>query len=165
MNWYLTDIMNCRAYIMNPLHFVVDVFHCTGIWYLCNLTSSVSALCVTLFIIAGHSNLNRICWFQTIAEIIRREYSWIQELVELVLDWGDDSNLFMKLSVKEIMWGYEDPLLKKVKAILQKYVNTTTFDDKFGLFYNVRICCKFSLMYCYAALSKSNKIWNSPWKW
>lgn len=72
----------------------------------------------------------------TIAEIIRREYSWIQELVELVLDWGDDSNLFMKLSVKEIMWGYEDPLLKKVKAILQKYVNTTTFDDKFGLFYN-----------------------------
>lgn len=109
------------------------------IQYLCNLTSSVSAFCVTLFIIARHSNLNRICWFQTIAEIIRREYSWIQELVELVLDWGDDSNLFMKLSVKEIMWGYEDPLLKKVKAILQKYVNTTTFDDKFGLFYNVRI--------------------------
>lgn len=55
-----------------------------------------------------------------------------------MLDWGDDSNLFMELSVKEIMWGYEDPLLKKVKAILQKYVNTT-IDDKFGLFYNVRI--------------------------
>lgn len=123
----------------------------------------------TLFIIARHSNLNRICWFQTIAEIIRREYSWIQELAELVLDWGDDSNLFMKLSVKEIMWGYEDSLLKKVKAILQKYVNTTTFDDKFGLFYNVRI---LYILYsgnitcnCIVAMSKSNKIWKAPWKW
>ena len=71
------------------------------------------------------------------AEIIRREYSWIQELVELVLDWGGDSNLFTTLSVKDIMWGYEDPLLKKVKSILKKYVNSTTFDDKFGLFYKV----------------------------
>lgn len=71
----------------------------------------------------------------TVAEIIRREYSWIQELVELVLDWGGDSNLFTTLSVKDIMWGYEDPLLKKVKSILKKYVNSTTFDDKFGLFY------------------------------
>ncbi|XP_061164515.1 cytoplasmic FMR1-interacting protein 2-like [Saccostrea echinata] len=71
----------------------------------------------------------------TIADIIRREYSWIQELVEIVLDWGDDSNLFTTLSVKDIMWGYEDPLLKKIKAIVQKYINTTEFDDKFGLFY------------------------------
>lgn len=78
-----------------------------------------------------------------------------------MLDWGDDSNLFMKLSVKEIMWGYEDPLLKKVKAILQKYVNTTTFDDKFGLFYNVRIYILYSgniTCNCIVAMSKSNKI-------
>lgn len=74
--------------------------------------------------------------FQTIASLIRYEYSFIQELVELVLDWGDENNLFMELSVKELVWGYEDNLLKKVNGILLKH-NLTGINDTFGLFASV----------------------------
>ncbi|KAJ8298098.1 hypothetical protein KUTeg_024629, partial [Tegillarca granosa] len=69
----------------------------------------------------------------TIASLIRYEYSFIQELVELVLDWGDENNLFMELTVKELVWGYEDNLLKKVNGILLKH-NLTGINDTFGLF-------------------------------
>ncbi|KAK3099881.1 hypothetical protein FSP39_011128 [Pinctada imbricata] len=70
----------------------------------------------------------------TIADLLEREYSFIQELAEIILDIGGDSNLFTTLSVRGIMWGYEDPLLKTVNDILKRY-NQSTIDDHFGLFY------------------------------
>ncbi|XP_046557687.1 lysosome membrane protein 2-like [Haliotis rubra] len=70
----------------------------------------------------------------TIANLIRFEYGFIQELVDLVLE-GVGERLFLQLSVSDIMWGYEDKLLKEVDDILQRTVNKT-IDDHFGLFYN-----------------------------
>ncbi|XP_067663480.1 lysosome membrane protein 2-like [Haliotis asinina] len=70
----------------------------------------------------------------TIANLIRFEYGFIQELTDLVLE-GVGERLFLQLSISDIMWGYEDKLLKLVDDILQRTVNKT-IDDHFGLFYN-----------------------------
>ncbi|XP_046362728.2 lysosome membrane protein 2-like [Haliotis rufescens] len=70
----------------------------------------------------------------TIANMIRFEYGFIQELADLILE-GAGETLFLNLSVADILWGYEDKLLKDVDEILQRTINKT-IDDHFGLFYN-----------------------------
>lgn len=67
----------------------------------------------------------------TIVELIRREYDWIKEAIETILTLVGDSELFLKLSIKDILWGYEDKLLKEIKKLAGKNI-----DDHFGLFYN-----------------------------
>ncbi|KAK3099625.1 hypothetical protein FSP39_007180 [Pinctada imbricata] len=69
----------------------------------------------------------------TIASLIRSEYKLIRELTEIILDAGGDSRLFQKRTVKDILWGYEDPLLKKVNKFLKKY--NKSIDEKIGIFY------------------------------
>ena len=43
----------------------------------------------------------------------------------------------MELSVADLMWGYEDNLLKTIKEAAAKIGFKLPFDDKFGLFYEV----------------------------
>ncbi|XP_021369072.1 platelet glycoprotein 4-like, partial [Mizuhopecten yessoensis] len=69
----------------------------------------------------------------TVANLIRFEYPWVQELVDLVLEAEKDSTLFGRYSVRDIAWGYEDPLLKAAKDILKRYNQTIV--DTIGLFY------------------------------
>lgn len=50
--------------------------------------------------------------------------------------------IFGTFRVGDLLWGYEDPLLKLIKNILQ-------IDDHFGLFYKVSgrgVCCQSSLL-------------------
>lgn len=69
--------------------------------------------------------------------MLRFEYGWIKELEDLVLDTTGE-HLFLTLSVKELLWGYEDSLLKDVKKMLSKFGINSTLDDRFGLFRTVR---------------------------
>ncbi|XP_033725385.1 uncharacterized protein LOC117315345 [Pecten maximus] len=71
----------------------------------------------------------------TIAELIRFEYGWLQEFVDALLEAAGDAELFLELSIADILWGYEDALLKTVKGIAEKFNHT--LPDEFGLFYNV----------------------------
>ncbi|KAL5011838.1 hypothetical protein ScPMuIL_010389 [Solemya velum] len=68
----------------------------------------------------------------SIVNLIRFQFSFVKELVNFVLKMAGEP-LFMKLSVKQLMWGYEDQLLKDAKELLEKYVGKI-IDDKFGLF-------------------------------
>ena len=90
-----------------------------------------------------------------------REYAFIQEAAELILDYGDDSNLFRTLTVRELMWGYQDPLLKKVNELLKKF-HLSTIDDHFGLFYGVWIFVNLNKFENFEDLKilKIYKIWN-----
>ncbi|XP_076070185.1 lysosome membrane protein 2-like [Mytilus galloprovincialis] len=72
----------------------------------------------------------------TVVELIRREFGFIQELVEFVLTLAKDDELFLTLSIKDILWGYEDNLLKKVLDFAKKIGHPLDLDDHFGLFYN-----------------------------
>ncbi|XP_060064409.1 lysosome membrane protein 2-like [Ylistrum balloti] len=69
----------------------------------------------------------------TVGNMVRFEYPWVQELVDLVLKATKDSDLFQQYSVRDIAWGYEDPLLKAAKDIVGRY--NISIDDKIGLFY------------------------------
>ncbi|XP_064607931.1 lysosome membrane protein 2-like [Liolophura sinensis] len=70
----------------------------------------------------------------TLANMLRFEYDVIlQGLQALFTTVGE--NLFLELSVADILWGYEDNLLKEAKHILADYNLTFPIDDKFGLFY------------------------------
>ena len=52
-----------------------------------------------------------------------------------------DQELFLTLSIHDILWGYEDNLLKKVKEEAAKFGIHLDLDDHFGLFYNVSLIC------------------------
>ncbi|XP_021340100.1 lysosome membrane protein 2-like [Mizuhopecten yessoensis] len=71
---------------------------------------------------------------QAIAELLRFEYDWLQELVDALLEAVDDAELFLELSIADILWGYEDNLLKSIKDIAERFNHT--LPDQFGLFYN-----------------------------
>lgn len=51
-----------------------------------------------------------------------------------------NEHLFIELSVADLMWGYEDSLLKQLKDVLAKLRIKLPIDDRFGLFYKVRVC-------------------------
>lgn len=70
----------------------------------------------------------------TIAELIRYEYGWLQGFVDALLEAAGDAELFLKLSIGDILWGYEDALMKSVKEIAERFNHT--LPDEFGLFYN-----------------------------
>lgn len=71
--------------------------------------------------------------------------------MEGVLIWFRDDSLFKTLTVKQLLWGYEDPLLRAIKEAVDRanvtFQNKTfSFDDRFGLFYGVsteRNCTHF----------------------
>ncbi|KAL3880575.1 hypothetical protein ACJMK2_032806 [Sinanodonta woodiana] len=68
-----------------------------------------------------------------IADIISKEYPVIKELVELLLDWANES-LIMDVSVKGILWGYEEPMIKKIKDLARTFGFALNISDQFGLF-------------------------------
>lgn len=70
-------------------------------------------------------------------ELIRREFNWLKEAIDIVLKLVNDSELFLKLTIKDILWGYEDNLLKEIRKIAK--AAGKDIDDHFGLFYNVSI--------------------------
>ena len=72
----------------------------------------------------------------TVVELLRQEFNWIKELVEIILMLCQDQELFLTLSIHDILWGYEDNLLKKVKEEAAKFGIHLDLDDHFGLFYN-----------------------------
>nr|AJM13626.1 scavenger receptor class B-like protein [Mimachlamys nobilis] len=66
---------------------------------------------------------------------IRFEYEFIKVMTELLADSVDDNKLFIRLSVHDIIWGYRDTILHKVKEELQEL--DIPFDDQFGFFYKL----------------------------
>nr|KAG5697774.1 hypothetical protein BaRGS_026731 [Batillaria attramentaria] len=72
----------------------------------------------------------------TIATLLRYQYGFIEELADLVLDVAGE-HLFVTLSVRQLLWGYEDPLLKDVRDLLLKHHVHLPFNDTFGLFSKV----------------------------
>lgn len=69
--------------------------------------------------------------------MITKEYSYIQEMTKLMFEITNDSDLFITLKVKELIWGYTDPMLAAVKKIFNKF--DLPYDDHFGFFYKVSI--------------------------
>ena len=68
-----------------------------------------------------------------------------------------NEHLFIELSVADLMWGYEDSLLKWVKDELAKLRIKLPIDDRFGLFYKVRVCvllCCVCMRACVCVLFK-----------
>ncbi|XP_076446440.1 lysosome membrane protein 2-like isoform X2 [Babylonia areolata] len=70
----------------------------------------------------------------TIVNLVRFEYFWVKDLLDFLLSKTNE-HLFVNLSVEELMWGYEDNLLKEAKAIFDRFHLPFPLDDKFGLFY------------------------------
>lgn len=71
----------------------------------------------------------------TMFNTVRYEYEFIKIMTELLADSVDDNKLFVRLSVREILWGYEDTILVKVKEELK--ILGIPFDDHFGFFYQL----------------------------
>ena len=48
-----------------------------------------------------------------------------------------NETLFLEVTVKDLLWGYEDNLLKEAKKIAEAFNQTLPVPDKFGLFFEV----------------------------
>ena len=72
-----------------------------------------------------------------IANIVRNEPGPLQMFAQAILTWAGEQELFLKLSVKDIIWGYRDPLLNKTMDILKLLHLNATLDDHFGIFVGV----------------------------
>lgn len=70
----------------------------------------------------------------TIINLLRYEFEALKVLVDTMFDVVKET-LFLKLSVKDILWGYEDNLLKEAQKIASAFNLTLPVSDKFGLFY------------------------------
>ncbi|XP_067663912.1 scavenger receptor class B member 1-like isoform X1 [Haliotis asinina] len=69
------------------------------------------------------------------AYMTRFEYPIIKEMTKLLLEILG-GNLYEKYTVRDIIWGYEDPLLKIIKDDILGALNLSyTLDDHFGFFY------------------------------
>jgi hypothetical protein len=68
----------------------------------------------------------------TIVSLLRNQNNETQEIVNIILKIVNES-LFVKHTVREWVWGYEDPLLKKAKAF--PIIGHLIRDDHFGYFY------------------------------
>lgn len=97
-----------------------------------------------------------------IIDLIANEYSFIKTIVEGVLIWFRDDSLFKTLTVKQLLWGYEDPLLRAIKEAVDRanvtFQNKTfSFDDRFGLFYGKNLS-NDGLYTIYSGTTDVNKI-------
>ena len=75
-------------------------------------------------------------FFQTVANIVKREFSFIQEFVEALLEWAKE-DLFVNLSVKDLIWGYKEPLIAKFIDLLHKFHFNVSLSEDFGIFSTV----------------------------
>ncbi|XP_041358901.1 platelet glycoprotein 4-like [Gigantopelta aegis] len=73
--------------------------------------------------------------YLSVAYLVRFEYPWVQELINYALAITGE-NLFKVVSVHDILYGYEDPLLKFVSQDIMGLFNMSHFlDPNFGLMY------------------------------
>ncbi|GFS15820.1 scavenger receptor class B, member 2 [Elysia marginata] len=70
----------------------------------------------------------------TIINLLRYEFMPLKLLVDTMFDVFNET-LFLKLSVKDILWGYPDNLLKEAQKIASVFNVTLPIPEKFGLFY------------------------------
>ncbi|XP_052792944.1 lysosome membrane protein 2-like [Mya arenaria] len=68
-----------------------------------------------------------------IANIVKREVDWLQKIADALIEWGE-KDVFMTLSVKDLVWGYDEPLINKTVTLLQELGLPIHIDDHFGLF-------------------------------
>ncbi|KAH9495206.1 Lysosome membrane protein 2 [Bulinus truncatus] len=71
----------------------------------------------------------------TIMDLLKYEYDLIKFAVNLVIE-AVKENIFLELSVKDLMWGYEVKILKLILEVAHKLNYNLTMSDQFGLFYN-----------------------------
>ncbi|KAK3738263.1 hypothetical protein RRG08_039674 [Elysia crispata] len=72
--------------------------------------------------------------FITVANVLQFEPAWLQTIVDSYFRSQNEAP-FIKKSVRDIWWGYEDPVLKQASAIA-KYFNISSplLTGKFGFF-------------------------------
>jgi len=70
----------------------------------------------------------------TILSMLKYQNTLVKMAVEAALKVTSES-LFTKLSVADLMWGYDDPLLTEIHKILDPFKLNITIPGKFGLFY------------------------------
>ena len=72
-------------------------------------------------------------FLQTVADQLQWMSAIIQKLVLNIIASVEGEDIFYEISVHDLLWGYEDPLLKLLKVLDPKLVPET----KFGLFLGV----------------------------
>ncbi|GFO09155.1 scavenger receptor class b, member 2 [Plakobranchus ocellatus] len=70
----------------------------------------------------------------TIMNLLRNEFMILKMALDVMFDVVKES-LFQKLSIHDILWGYEDNLLKEAKKIAAAFNRSLPISDKFGLFF------------------------------
>lgn len=69
----------------------------------------------------------------TIANIVRNEYAILQHIAEELLKWGNET-LFDKLTIRDIIWGYKEPLITKFVNLAKDFHINLNISEDFGLF-------------------------------
>ncbi|WAR00806.1 SCRB2-like protein [Mya arenaria] len=57
----------------------------------------------------------------------------LMKIADALIEWGE-KDVFMTLSVKDLVWGYDEPLINKTVTLLQELGLPIHIDDHFGLF-------------------------------
>ncbi|RUS82470.1 hypothetical protein EGW08_009776 [Elysia chlorotica] len=70
----------------------------------------------------------------TIMNLLRYEFLPLKVLVDTMFAVVNET-LFLKLSVKDILWGYPDNVLKEAEKIARAFNLSLPVSDQFGLFY------------------------------
>ncbi|XP_045204924.1 lysosome membrane protein 2-like [Mercenaria mercenaria] len=68
-----------------------------------------------------------------IANILKREFSALQIIAAALLDWASE-DLFVTLSIHDIIWGYDEPLINKTVSLINALGFHLELNDKFGIF-------------------------------
>ncbi|KAL4230682.1 Lysosome membrane protein 2 [Mactra antiquata] len=71
--------------------------------------------------------------FMLIANVLQNEFSVIKDLAQVFLDWSSEEVL-INVSVGDMVWGYDEPLINKTVTILNKFGLKLNISDKFGIF-------------------------------
>lgn len=86
-------------------------------------------------------------YLQTLLNALRHESDAVKKLIGLVLTL-ETADIFIHRPVKEVLWGYTDPLLKVAKTFDKSWFYT----DWVGYFINVSVgetiqCITYNLRY------------------
>ncbi|RUS69425.1 hypothetical protein EGW08_022813 [Elysia chlorotica] len=72
--------------------------------------------------------------FLTVANIFQNEPIWLQALLDSYFR-AENETAFMRRSVRDIWWGYEDPVLKQGSDIAKKFnISSPILTGKFGFY-------------------------------
>ncbi|XP_060576218.1 lysosome membrane protein 2-like isoform X1 [Ruditapes philippinarum] len=68
-----------------------------------------------------------------IANVLKKEFGVLQTLAAALLDWANE-DLFVTLSIKDLVWGYDEPLINKTISLINSLGFHLNISDKFGIF-------------------------------